>query len=106
MVQLVVVLGPGPTPRPRPSWWWSLALCLNQDSARGSRSSWSWPLTSDLALSLQCNYCVPALLVVLIFVCFQQNAYVSSTNLPALALLLLLYGWVQNHHTAPCWSPR
>uniref|UniRef100_H3CLI7 ATP binding cassette subfamily A member 1 n=1 Tax=Tetraodon nigroviridis TaxID=99883 RepID=H3CLI7_TETNG len=40
-----------------------------------------------------CNYCVPAALVVLIFICFQQNAYVSSTNLPALALLLLLYGW-------------
>ncbi|XP_029957173.1 phospholipid-transporting ATPase ABCA1b isoform X3 [Salarias fasciatus] len=40
-----------------------------------------------------CNYIVPATLVILIFVCFQQNAYVSSTNLPALALLLLLYGW-------------
>ncbi|XP_077388934.1 phospholipid-transporting ATPase ABCA1b isoform X2 [Festucalex cinctus] len=40
-----------------------------------------------------CNYVVPATLVVLIFVCFQQKAYVSSTNLPALALLLLLYGW-------------
>uniref|UniRef100_A0A3Q2Y3U5 ATP binding cassette subfamily A member 1 n=1 Tax=Hippocampus comes TaxID=109280 RepID=A0A3Q2Y3U5_HIPCM len=40
-----------------------------------------------------CNYVVPATLVVLIFVCFQQKAYVSSTNLPVLALLLLLYGW-------------
>ncbi|XP_029688027.1 ATP-binding cassette sub-family A member 1-like isoform X1 [Takifugu rubripes] len=40
-----------------------------------------------------CNYFVPATLVILIFICFQQNAYVSSTNLPALALLLLLYGW-------------
>uniref|UniRef100_A0AAY4CUV3 P-type phospholipid transporter n=1 Tax=Denticeps clupeoides TaxID=299321 RepID=A0AAY4CUV3_9TELE len=40
-----------------------------------------------------CNYVVPATLVVLIFLCFQQKAYVSSTNLPALALLLLLYGW-------------
>ncbi|CAL8300626.1 unnamed protein product [Arctogadus glacialis] len=39
------------------------------------------------------NYIVPASLVILIFVCFQQQAYVSSTNLPALALLLLLYGW-------------
>ncbi|CAL8357983.1 unnamed protein product [Merluccius merluccius] len=39
------------------------------------------------------NYIVPATLVVLIFVCFQQKAYVSSTNLPVLALLLLLYGW-------------
>ncbi|XP_070693444.1 phospholipid-transporting ATPase ABCA1b [Pempheris klunzingeri] len=40
-----------------------------------------------------CNYIVPATLVVVIFICFQQKAYVSSTNLPALALLLLLYGW-------------
>ncbi|XP_023676681.1 phospholipid-transporting ATPase ABCA1 isoform X2 [Paramormyrops kingsleyae] len=40
-----------------------------------------------------CNYVVPATLVIIIFVCFQQKAYVSSTNLPALALLLLLYGW-------------
>ncbi|KAK9518564.1 hypothetical protein VZT92_023867 [Zoarces viviparus] len=40
-----------------------------------------------------CNYVVPATLVVIIFICFQQQAYVSSTNLPVLALLLLLYGW-------------
>ncbi|XP_053284118.1 phospholipid-transporting ATPase ABCA1b [Pleuronectes platessa] len=40
-----------------------------------------------------CNYVVPATLVILIFICFQQKAYVSATNLPALALLLLLYGW-------------
>ncbi|XP_034038157.1 phospholipid-transporting ATPase ABCA1b [Thalassophryne amazonica] len=40
-----------------------------------------------------CNYIVPAILVILIFVCFQQKAYVSSSNLPVLALLLLLYGW-------------
>uniref|UniRef100_A0A087X6A3 P-type phospholipid transporter n=1 Tax=Poecilia formosa TaxID=48698 RepID=A0A087X6A3_POEFO len=40
-----------------------------------------------------CNYCVPATLVILIFICFQQKAYVSSSNLPVLALLLLLYGW-------------
>ncbi|XP_071314730.1 phospholipid-transporting ATPase ABCA1b isoform X1 [Trachinotus anak] len=40
-----------------------------------------------------CNYVVPATLVILIFICFQQKAYVSSTNLPVLALLLLLYGW-------------
>ncbi|XP_024139098.1 phospholipid-transporting ATPase ABCA1 isoform X1 [Oryzias melastigma] len=40
-----------------------------------------------------CNYFVPATLVILIFVCFQQKAYVSSANLPVLALLLLLYGW-------------
>uniref|UniRef100_A0A8C2GMW4 P-type phospholipid transporter n=1 Tax=Cyprinus carpio TaxID=7962 RepID=A0A8C2GMW4_CYPCA len=35
-----------------------------------------------------CNYIVPATLVIIIFVCFQQEAYVSSTNLPVLALLL------------------
>ncbi|XP_069503524.1 phospholipid-transporting ATPase ABCA7 isoform X2 [Ambystoma mexicanum] len=40
-----------------------------------------------------CNYLVPAMLVILIFVCFQQESYVSSDNLPALVLLLLFYGW-------------
>ncbi|XP_054608194.2 phospholipid-transporting ATPase ABCA1 isoform X2 [Nothobranchius furzeri] len=39
------------------------------------------------------NYSVPAMMVVLIFISFQQQAYVSETNLPALILLLLLYGW-------------
>uniref|UniRef100_A0A8C4ILN6 P-type phospholipid transporter n=1 Tax=Dicentrarchus labrax TaxID=13489 RepID=A0A8C4ILN6_DICLA len=39
------------------------------------------------------NYTVPATMVVLIFICFQQQSYVSETNLPALILLLLLYGW-------------
>ncbi|XP_038571463.1 phospholipid-transporting ATPase ABCA1 isoform X1 [Micropterus salmoides] len=39
------------------------------------------------------NYIVPAAMVVLIFICFQQQSYVSETNLPALVLLLLLYGW-------------
>ncbi|XP_077391609.1 ATP-binding cassette, sub-family A (ABC1), member 7 isoform X2 [Festucalex cinctus] len=39
------------------------------------------------------NYSIPAIIVVLIFVGFQQKAYVSETNLPALILLLLLYGW-------------
>uniref|UniRef100_A0A8C0GI20 ABC transporter domain-containing protein n=1 Tax=Chelonoidis abingdonii TaxID=106734 RepID=A0A8C0GI20_CHEAB len=40
-----------------------------------------------------CNYLVPAGLVVLIFLCFQQKSYVSSANLPSLVLLLFLYGW-------------
>ncbi|KAM4810632.1 phospholipid-transporting ATPase ABCA1 [Rhinophrynus dorsalis] len=40
-----------------------------------------------------CNYVVPATLVIVIFICFQQDSYVSSSNLPVLALLLLLYGW-------------
>ncbi|KAF3835266.1 hypothetical protein F7725_027824 [Dissostichus mawsoni] len=41
------------------------------------------------------NYTVPATMVVLIFICFQQQSYVSETNLPALILLLLLYGYDQ-----------
>ncbi|XP_029932419.1 phospholipid-transporting ATPase ABCA1 [Myripristis murdjan] len=40
-----------------------------------------------------CNYIVPSLIVVLIFLCFQRKAYVSPSNLPALILLLLFYGW-------------
>lgn len=40
----------------------------------------------------QLNYIVPATLVILIFIGFQQQAYVSEKNLPALVLLLLLYG--------------
>ncbi|KAK9966236.1 hypothetical protein ABG768_003359 [Culter alburnus] len=39
------------------------------------------------------NYTVPATMVVFIFICFQQESYVSEKNLPALVLLLLLYGW-------------
>ncbi|XP_017334205.1 phospholipid-transporting ATPase ABCA1 isoform X2 [Ictalurus punctatus] len=39
------------------------------------------------------NYTVPATMVVLIFISFQQQSYVSEKNLPALVLLLLLYGW-------------
>ncbi|CAJ1086292.1 LOW QUALITY PROTEIN: phospholipid-transporting ATPase ABCA1-like [Xyrichtys novacula] len=40
-----------------------------------------------------CNYIVPCLIVIVIFLCFQQKAYVSPPNLPALILLLVLYGW-------------
>uniref|UniRef100_A0A665XDU4 P-type phospholipid transporter n=1 Tax=Echeneis naucrates TaxID=173247 RepID=A0A665XDU4_ECHNA len=40
-----------------------------------------------------CNYIIPCLIVIVIFLCFQQKAYVSPPNLPALILLLLLYGW-------------
>ncbi|XP_039104096.1 phospholipid-transporting ATPase ABCA7 isoform X2 [Hyaena hyaena] len=40
-----------------------------------------------------CNYVVSACIVVLIFLAFQQRAYVAPANLPALLLLLLLYGW-------------
>ncbi|XP_043768571.1 phospholipid-transporting ATPase ABCA7 isoform X9 [Cervus elaphus] len=40
-----------------------------------------------------CNYLVSACIMVLIFLAFQQRAYVAPANLPALLLLLLLYGW-------------
>ncbi|XP_027133809.1 ATP-binding cassette sub-family A member 1 [Larimichthys crocea] len=40
-----------------------------------------------------CNYVVPCLIVIVIFLCFQQKAYVSPPNLPALILLLVMYGW-------------
>ncbi|XP_048197750.1 phospholipid-transporting ATPase ABCA7 isoform X2 [Perognathus longimembris pacificus] len=40
-----------------------------------------------------CNYLVAVCIVVLIFLAFQQKAYVAPANLPALLLLLLLYGW-------------
>ncbi|XP_061620276.1 phospholipid-transporting ATPase ABCA1-like isoform X1 [Phyllopteryx taeniolatus] len=40
-----------------------------------------------------CNYAVPCIIVVVIFLCFQQEAYVSAPNLPALVLLLVFYGW-------------
>ncbi|XP_034091957.1 phospholipid-transporting ATPase ABCA1-like isoform X2 [Gymnodraco acuticeps] len=40
-----------------------------------------------------CNYIVPCLIVIVIFLCFQQKAYVSPPNLPALILLLVMYGW-------------
>uniref|UniRef100_A0A3P8U6Q8 P-type phospholipid transporter n=1 Tax=Amphiprion percula TaxID=161767 RepID=A0A3P8U6Q8_AMPPE len=40
-----------------------------------------------------CNYIVPCLIVIVIFLCFQQKAYVSPPNLPALILLLVFYGW-------------
>ncbi|KAK5601059.1 ATP-binding cassette sub- A member 1 [Crenichthys baileyi] len=39
------------------------------------------------------NYIVPCFIVIVIFLCFQQKAYVSPPNLPALILLLLFYGW-------------
>lgn len=40
-----------------------------------------------------CNYIIPSVIVIIIFLCFQQKAYVSPPNLPALILLLVLYGW-------------
>ncbi|XP_054656668.1 phospholipid-transporting ATPase ABCA1-like isoform X9 [Dunckerocampus dactyliophorus] len=40
-----------------------------------------------------CNYAIPCVIVIVIFLCFQQESYVSLHNLPALVLLLVLYGW-------------
>uniref|UniRef100_A0A8C6KAE5 ABC transporter domain-containing protein n=1 Tax=Nothobranchius furzeri TaxID=105023 RepID=A0A8C6KAE5_NOTFU len=40
-----------------------------------------------------CNYIIPCIIVIVIFLAFQQKAYVSPPNLPALILLLILYGW-------------
>uniref|UniRef100_A0AAX7VQB9 ABC transporter domain-containing protein n=1 Tax=Astatotilapia calliptera TaxID=8154 RepID=A0AAX7VQB9_ASTCA len=40
-----------------------------------------------------CNYIVPCFIVIVIFLAFQQKAYVSPPNLPALILLLIFYGW-------------
>uniref|UniRef100_A0A4W3GTX5 ATP-binding cassette sub-family A member 1-like n=1 Tax=Callorhinchus milii TaxID=7868 RepID=A0A4W3GTX5_CALMI len=40
-----------------------------------------------------CNYAVSCVMVVVIFLCFQQKSYVSSANLPVLILLFVLYGW-------------
>lgn len=39
------------------------------------------------------NYLIAAALCVFIFLIFNEEAYVSSTNLPGLVLLLILYGW-------------
>ncbi|XP_032989948.1 phospholipid-transporting ATPase ABCA7 isoform X5 [Rhinolophus ferrumequinum] len=50
-------------------------------------------LGRDLSRMARCNYLVPACIVVLIFLVFQQRAYVAPANLPTLLLLLLLYGW-------------
>ncbi|KAG7263277.1 hypothetical protein CRUP_000331 [Coryphaenoides rupestris] len=45
-----------------------------------------------------CNYAVPCFIVILLFLAFQQEAYVSAANLPALILLLLLYGVTPFRH--------
>ncbi|XP_077380165.1 retinal-specific phospholipid-transporting ATPase ABCA4 isoform X2 [Festucalex cinctus] len=39
------------------------------------------------------NYSISAAMVVAIFMAFDKKCYTSSTNLPALVALLLLYGW-------------
>jgi len=42
---------------------------------------------------IQVNYIAPAIVVLLLFVCFQLQAYVSASNLPCMILLLFLYGF-------------
>ncbi|XP_029473387.1 retinal-specific ATP-binding cassette transporter isoform X1 [Rhinatrema bivittatum] len=49
---------------------------------------WLSNFTWDIA-----NYTVSAVVVVSIFIGFEKRAYTSSSNLPALITLLLLYGW-------------
>ncbi|XP_057686552.1 phospholipid-transporting ATPase ABCA1-like [Corythoichthys intestinalis] len=39
------------------------------------------------------NYTLSAMIVVLILISFQREEYIKAGNLPALVLLLLLYGW-------------
>ncbi|XP_050403065.1 phospholipid-transporting ATPase ABCA1 isoform X2 [Patella vulgata] len=39
------------------------------------------------------NYLVPAFLCILIFLAFNEEAYVSAHNAPCLIALLVLYGW-------------
>uniref|UniRef100_H2YX26 ABC transporter domain-containing protein n=1 Tax=Ciona savignyi TaxID=51511 RepID=H2YX26_CIOSA len=41
----------------------------------------------------QLNYSIPAIIVIIIFLCFQTDAYVSAANLPCLVCLLFLYGF-------------
>ena len=38
------------------------------------------------------NYLIPALLTIIVFVCFDQQAFISPESAPATVLLLLLYG--------------
>ncbi|XP_067120260.1 phospholipid-transporting ATPase ABCA1-like isoform X3 [Centruroides vittatus] len=49
---------------------------------------WIGAYTWDL-----CNYLVPAALIIIIFVIFREEAYVSRNNISGLVLLLFLYGW-------------
>ena len=43
---------------------------------------------------LQLNYVIPSFLCVLIFIAFDQEAYVGPRNIIGMILLLLFYGWV------------
>lgn len=64
--------------------WFRVEICISFLSSGNASKA--------VFFTFQCNYIVPATLVIIIFICFQQKSYVSSSNLPVLALLLLLYG--------------
>ena len=40
-----------------------------------------------------CNFLISLILIILIFLAFQQDAYVGGDNFPCLLMLLILYGW-------------
>ena len=71
---------------------WDMVRDRDRDGVQLSGGQVPLVTPSPASVCLQCNYLVPALLVILIFLCFQQKSYVSSSNLPVLALLLFLYG--------------
>lgn len=71
---------------------WKDQICQHYDTKELELKRCRLPM--QITFCFQLNYTVPATLVVLIFICFQQQAYVSETNLPALVLLLLFYGYV------------
>lgn len=70
------------------------------DMVSSERLIWMWNVLKvecllfhvSVVIAFQVNYTVPATMVVFIFISFQQESYVSEKNLPALVLLLLLYG--------------
>ena len=47
-------------------------------------ATWAWDMF---------NYSIPAILCILIFLAFDNAAYVSSKNFPCLLALMFLYGW-------------
>ncbi|XP_038055942.1 retinal-specific phospholipid-transporting ATPase ABCA4-like [Patiria miniata] len=57
---------------------------------------WVSTLIWDLA-----NYLIPAVLTVVIFIAFQQQAFISSDNITTTILLLLMYGWAVTPMTYP-----
>uniref|UniRef100_A0AAQ5X1S9 P-type phospholipid transporter n=1 Tax=Amphiprion ocellaris TaxID=80972 RepID=A0AAQ5X1S9_AMPOC len=70
---------------------YAFCSCIQVRTSRAEEAS---KISNIVSFSNQlCNYIVPCLIVIVIFLCFQQKAYVSPPNLPALILLLVFYGW-------------